>query len=158
MSGAHLRLCETVLALPAEAGAEQGRLVQQYDEGKAGRAREIDEGAQRPAEAIRRDVVETSEAVDRAFADSSDHVWLRPILLGSGKQRAASHLVSSRWREVEVHHVDLGLGYTHLNWDSAFIDRFLPAVLTSLAERTKPAELLAWGLGRADAPDLQPWG
>jgi len=139
-------------------GAKQGRLVEQYAGGRAGRAQEITAGVARTPEAIKRDVVRTSEAVDQAFASCPAELWDSPILLGSGKERPASHLPASRWREVEVHHVDLGLSYGLSDWDDAFAARFLPEVLQSLASRTDAAALLAWGLGRSDAPLLSPWG
>jgi maleylpyruvate isomerase len=102
--------------------------------------------------------VRSSEAVDQEFADCPADLWDAPILLGSGEERPASHLAASRWREVEVHHVDLGLSYGVSDWDASFVARFLPNVLTSLTSRTDAAELLAWGLGRRDAPLLSPWG
>lgn len=139
-------------------GAREGRLVEQYDGGAPGRAREIAEGARRDPDAVRSDVVRTSEAVDRAFADCPASAWEAPVLLVGGGQRLAAHLAASRWREVEVHHVDLGIGYSHRDWDDAFVSRFLPEVLTSLPERTDAAGLLAWGLGRAEPPRLPSWG
>lgn len=139
-------------------GARQGRSIEQYAGGKAGRAEEIASGVARTPETIKRDVVRTSEAVDQAFANCPADLWDAPILLGSGEERPASHLAASRWREVEVHHVDLGLSYGRSDWDDAFVARFLPNVLQSLTSRTDAAALLAWGLGRGDAPLLSAWG
>ncbi len=139
-------------------GARQGRLVQQYAGGKARRAEEIASGAARTPETIKRDVVRTSEEVDQAFENCPADLWDAPILLGSGEKRPASQLVESRWREVEIHHVDLGLSYGHSDWDDAFVTRFLPNVLQSLSSRADATALLAWGLGRGDAPLLAPWG
>lgn len=139
-------------------GAREFRLVEQYDGGQVGRAREVAAGAMRDPEIIKQDVIDSCAAVDRAFTDCPDDVWDRPILLGTGEQRPATRLVTGRWREVEVHHVDLGLAYTHEDWDDAFVTQFLPQVVDSLPSRTAKAELLAWALGRADAPVLAPWG
>ncbi len=139
-------------------GAREFRLVEQYERGKVGRAREVDVGVMRDPDVIKQDVIDSSAAVDRAFSDCPDDVWDRPIRLCTGEQRPATRLVTGRWREVEVHHVDLGLTYTHEDWDDAFVDRFLSQVLESLPSRTAKTELLAWALGRADAPDLAPWG
>ena len=139
-------------------GAQEGRLVEQYDGGAAGRAREIEEGARRDPAAVVRDVVSTNDAVDRVFAECPEPTWDAPVLLVEGGQRLAGHLAASRWREVEVHHVDLGLAYTHRDWEDAFVQRFLPGVLTALPDRTDPAELLAWSLGRTGPPALSAWG
>lgn len=139
-------------------GARTGSLVPQYAGGDEGRAEEIEEGAARTPGEIRADVMTTSASVDRAFADFPSDAWYSPILLGSGEQRPASHLAVARWREVEIHHVDLGLGYTNGDWDKAFIDRFLPGVLASVAARAEGAALLAWAIGRGTAPELRSWG
>ena len=40
-------------------------------------------------------------------------------------QRTQREWVWSRWREVEVHHVDLGLGYSAAEWPIAFVTRGL---------------------------------
>ena len=63
--------------------------------------------------------------------------------------------VLSRWREVVVHHGDLGLG--PVPFPPGLIDAWLPRELPRLAERTDPAELLAWVIGRGDPPVLSPW-
>ncbi len=61
----------------------------------------------------------------------------------------------SRWREVVVHHGDLGLDPVPLPPD--LVAAWLPRELPRLAERTDPAELLAWVIGRGNAPALAPW-
>lgn len=137
--------------------AGEGRLVEQYDGGRAARAREIEFGADRDPDTVRHGLRRSCEEVERAFANCPPDVWDAPILLGTGEERPATHLPASRWREVEIHHVDLGLAYGPENWSDDFVDRFLPGVLESLSSRTDAARLLAWGLGRADPPPLSPW-
>jgi hypothetical protein len=63
--------------------------------------------------------------------------------------------VLSRWREVVVHHGDLGLGPVPL--PPALVEVWLPRELPGLAARSDPAELLAWVIGRGDPPVLTPW-
>jgi hypothetical protein len=63
--------------------------------------------------------------------------------------------VFSRWREVVVHHGDLGLAPVPL--PPALIEAWLARELPRLGERTDPAGLLAWVIGRGDAPELAPW-
>jgi maleylpyruvate isomerase len=139
-------------------GARRGELVPQYEGGSEGRAAEIARDVQRPGAAVLADLLTASASVDDALRDFRDDAWDRPILLGSGEQRPAAHLPASRWREVEVHHVDLGLGYTHEDWDDAFVSRFLPGVMAAVPERADARALLAWGFGRGAAPVLAPWG
>jgi maleylpyruvate isomerase len=68
-----------------------------------------------------------------------------------------------RWREVEIHHVDLGLGYDAADWPDGYVDRELAISLRLMPERLGAADqrrVLAWLLGRADQPaevELAPW-
>lgn len=80
-----------------------------------------------------------------------------PVLL-AGHQAPAAHLAFSRWREVETHHVDLGLTYTAGDWPQDLVDRWLPGLLEELPMRADPRQLMAWSLGRSPAPLLDPWG
>jgi maleylpyruvate isomerase len=141
------------------AAAVDGELVEQYVGGSEGRAAAIEEGAGRPAAELVEDVRATCEAVDRLCREVPAEVWDREVLVYSGPQRVSTpRLVFTRWREVEIHHVDLGLGYEPEDWPASFVERLLPEVLEGLPERAQPARLLAWGLGRGDAPELSSWG
>jgi maleylpyruvate isomerase len=138
--------------------AERGELVPQYPGGGAQRSGDIEAGAGRRAAELVDDVATASAAVDARFAAVADEVWDRPTLgFGSGEQ-PARHMALSRWREVEVHHVDLGLGYLAADWPRELIDLWLPSVVVGLPPRTDPNALLAWALGRGPVPDLDSWG
>ena len=50
-------------------------------------------------------------------------------------QRTQRGWVWSRWREVEVHHVDLGLGYSAAEWPVAFVTRGLDEALVGVTRR-----------------------
>ena len=63
-----------------------------------------------------------------------------------------------RWREVEVHLVDLGIGVTAADWSQGLVDRALPNLLAGLGGRSDPRQLMAWMVGRGPAPHLEPWG
>jgi maleylpyruvate isomerase len=41
----------------------------------------------------------------------------------------------ARWRETEIHHVDLDTGYTHSHWPAEFVDLLLPRVRETLTTR-----------------------
>jgi maleylpyruvate isomerase len=138
--------------------AERGEVVPQYPGGGEQRSGDIEAGAGRSAAALVDDVGTASAAVDARFAAVADEVWDRPTLgFGSGEQ-PARHMAVSRWREVEVHHVDLGLGYLPADWPRELTDLWLPAVVQGLPQRADPNALLAWALGRGAVPDLGPWG
>ena len=69
-----------------------------------------------------------------------------------------------RWREVEIHHVDMGTGYEPEDWPEAYVRRELAATLATLPERLDQAaqrrRLLAWLTGRSPSPghlDLARW-
>jgi maleylpyruvate isomerase len=69
-----------------------------------------------------------------------------------------------RWREVEVHHVDLGTGYSPEDWPEEYLRRELPRLLATIPDRltqaTERRRFLAWLTGRAPSPgplDLAPW-
>ncbi len=69
----------------------------------------------------------------------------------------ARDVVLSRWREVVVHHGDLGVGLGSVPLTPDLVDAWLPRELPRLAGRTDPARLLAWIIGRGDPPELAAW-
>lgn len=138
-------------------GAARGEVLSQYVDGAEGRAADIDAGAGRSAAELTLDVRTSSARCDAACAAVADEVWERPTIGISGAESPASFLAFARWREVETHHVDLGLGYEPDRWPAELVERWLPAQLASLPERTDPAALLAWTIGRGPAPELPDW-
>ena len=59
---------------------------------------------------------------------------------------------------MEVHLVDLDIGFSPADWTDGLIQRAMPRLLAGLTERADPRLLLAWMLGRGPAPLLEPWG
>ncbi len=104
-----------------------------------------------------------------------------------GPSFPASEVVDMRWREVEIHHADLGAGYTQADWTAAFADYLLavaawdrgadhdlllrtPVGDAAVGAGTGPvingsvADLAWWLVGRGaagglsgDLPTLGPW-
>lgn len=138
--------------------AQRGEPVEQYPGGAAGRADGIERGATRPAAAIIDDVVTADERLDHTLATVPTTVWEERVAAGSGKLVVASDLAFARWCEVEIHHVDLDLGYDVDDWSGAFVDRMLPRMLAKLPVRCDHRRLLGWTLGRHPPPALGPWG
>ncbi|MFL6238760.1 MAG: maleylpyruvate isomerase N-terminal domain-containing protein [Actinomycetes bacterium] len=139
-------------------GALRDEVVDQYVGGQAGRDAEIEAGAGRSAAELVDDVRQTSAAVDEICARMPPDAWARMTRSVTGNETAASHVALSRWREVEVHHVDLGLGYTTADWSAELVQTCLPGVLQTLARRTDSAALMAWAMNRGPAPDVAAWG
>ncbi len=131
------------------------QLRDQYPGGLAQRSSDIEEGAGRPAAELVRDVRETAGAVERTIAALPPAAWDAPSRTSRGVVEDSRDAVLSRWREVVVHHADLGLGPVPL--PAGLVEVWLPRELPRLAERSDPAELLSWIIGRGEPPVLTPW-
>jgi maleylpyruvate isomerase len=136
-------------------GAQRGELRDQYPGGLEQRRQDIEAGAGRPAAELVADVRESSAAVAQAVAELPDEAWDAPSRTSRGVVEPSRDAVFSRWREVVVHHGDLGLGPVPL--PPTLVAVWLARELPGLGERTDAAALLAWVIGRGDAPELAPW-
>lgn len=144
-------------------GALRGEEVARYAGGQAQRDEEIEAGAARSARELAADVATSAEQLEDVWSRSAIAGWPNRHLLADDLWPTdASPL--RRLREVEVHHVDLGLGYAPDDWPEEYVRWELPLVLERLPKRLRdPASrrrLLAWLIGRADKPgdlELDPW-
>ncbi len=136
-------------------GAARGELPDQYPGGPEQRRSDIEAGAGRPAHVLVDDVASTSAAVARVMAELPEAAWDAPSRSSRGVVESSGECVFSRWREVVVHHGDLGRG--PVPWPPALVEAWLPRELPGLAGRADPARLLAWVIGRGGPPDLAPW-
>jgi maleylpyruvate isomerase len=136
-------------------GAARGELRDQYPGGIAQRGADIEAGASRAAAELVADVVRSSDAVGRVIAELPEAAWDAPSRTSRGVVEDSRDCVFSRWREVVVHHSDLGLALVPL--PAPLVDEWLARELPRLGERTDPAELLAWVIGRGGPPELTPW-
>lgn len=113
-------------------GALRGERVARYPDGPAGRNADIEAGAGRaPAELIA-DLAAAGERLDELFAavDAADG-WA----LGCDDRTTAEYALA-RWREVEIHRVDLGGSYRASDWPSSFVAYLLPTLVTTVGERS----------------------
>lgn len=138
-------------------GAVRAQIVDQYPGGYAGRAADIAAGSGRGAAALVEDVAETATRLEAVCMSVAETAWERPTRGVSGAERPARTMMLERWREVEVHHADLGLGYRPSDWPKQLIDAWMPSELERLPQRTDATALLAWLIGRAPAPVLAAW-
>ena len=139
-------------------GAIRGEVVDQYVGGAAGRAAEIERDADRSARELVDDVRRTSAEVEDRCAAMPPGAWDAMSRSVDGGLQPCSRVAFSRWREVEVHLVDLGLGYTVDRWPADLVEAWLPDLLAGLPDRANRTELLGWMLGRAAPPVLESWG
>ena len=151
-------------------GASRGEVVSQYDSAEA-RELDINLGADRSADELVSDVRASIESLERCWAATTTEAWA-----GSGRNRSGLVVISDlpflRWRETDVHHVDLGLSYTPADWPSDYVRLELvrmemqfharaPMGLTTmpaLALAQPPHIRLSWLLGRHDIEGLAPAG
>lgn len=138
-------------------GASRGEAVDQYPGGYAGRAADIAAGAGRPAAELVADVDQSARRMEAACLAVPDDAWSFRVRSVSGPEQPAKILPGRRWREVELHHVDLGLGYRVGDWPTELVAMCLPRELERLAVRCDTRALLAWLTGRGRAPALGPW-
>jgi maleylpyruvate isomerase len=142
-------------------GALAGQPSEQYPGGREQRDGDIERGAGRPAAELRVDVVEANAALEAAWARMTAEAWAGHGLAQRGRWPCA-RLPFHRWREVEVHCVDLGLDYSPRDWPEGYVARELPEALDGLPDRLSAAgrtELLAWLFDRSAQPplELRPW-
>jgi maleylpyruvate isomerase len=170
--------------------ATRGEVGHQYPGGADQRSRDIEAGARRTAHDQVEDLRRSIEDLDAAFGRLDADAWRDGIGVATHGERRIAELPFRRWREVEVHHADLGrAAFTYDDWSEAYVERELNETLGGLAGRV-PAGValriefedvphvevvgdgdavtvsgtrrwvLAWLIGRIDAPDLPelgPW-
>jgi maleylpyruvate isomerase len=144
-------------------GALRGQDVARYPAGPAQREREIAEGARRPAAAIVSDVRVTQQQLEQVWERSEASGWPNREFRGSDNWPTPAS-PARRLREVEVHHVDLGLGYQPSDWPEEYVAWELPMVLATVPDRLRRPgdgrQLVAWLTGRSPVPsevELEPW-
>lgn len=133
-----------------------GDVATQYDGGHERRAADIASGASRPAAELVTDMAESSARVAEVWARMTPEAWDGHGLNAAGETWPCDAMPWTRWREVIIHHVDLGLGYTPGDWPADYVDRELAISLRLLPERLDESDrrrLLSWLLGRGSQPE-----
>src|SRR5579862_7450093 len=133
-------------------GALNGIEVPRYPGGPAERDRDIHAGAARTARELYEDVDESAKRLEATWERSAAAGWPNAQLLATDRYPTTGSPVR-RLREVEVHHVDLGLGYDVTDWPKEYVEWELPRALERLPRRLaddKDAHrLLGWLTGRS---------
>jgi maleylpyruvate isomerase len=145
-------------------GALVGKDLARYPGGPAQRQADIEEGAGRSADAILADLSVTQRALEQTWQRCVDAGWPHADLRGDDEWRTTASPVR-RLREMEVHHVDLGLGYTPSDWPDDYVAWELPMLAATVPGRlSRPADqraLVAWLSGRSSSIpaeiELAPW-
>jgi maleylpyruvate isomerase len=109
---------------------------------RAERDAAIEAGARRPADDLRGDVAASHQRLVSALNSMGEPDWTQTIRYGADDREGQATLIPElRRSEVEIHHVDLGLGYTLAHWPADFVEPTLDRVAADFD-------------GRADAPPL----
>jgi maleylpyruvate isomerase len=104
----------------------RGETAMQYPGGPDQRAADIEAGATAPARALVDDLALWSQEEVVAWNAIDD--WGREYQFGVGTG-PAWRSPWGRWIEVEVHRVDLDLGYEPPHWSEEFVREYLPSLL-----------------------------
>lgn len=99
-----------------------------YAGGREARDADIEAGAGRHLGDIRLDLGESAERLLEAFAGFPEAGLEREVAMLSGASAYGWEIPLLRVREVEIHHVDLGLAYSPDDWSPEFAARTLDQV------------------------------
>jgi maleylpyruvate isomerase len=132
--------------------AANGEVGVQYPGGAEQRSAGIAAGRGTSAATLLADLRKSCDGLMEAWLQLPDDAWERVGLSLTG-ERTMRGWVWSRWREVEVHHVDLGLGYAPSEWPIAFVTRGLDEAFDELPERALPGAAPANARVRVEATD-----
>ncbi len=106
----------------------------------------IEEGSSRPLREQIQDIRESHERFADAGASMPAEAWT--FFLSWAGQSAAG-VPWLRLREVTVHHVDLGVGYSPADWSDAFAQRLLKEVVKGADESWPALQLRPHGVEHA---------
>jgi maleylpyruvate isomerase len=112
----------------ARTGVEQ----QQYASPEA-RAQEIEAGARRSVQALAADMRATATLFDDTVRALPEAAWGVEVTTRTGEPRTPSGLVFIRLRELEIHHVDLAVGYTFADIPDPVTTQLIDDIVTTVA-------------------------
>jgi maleylpyruvate isomerase len=114
-------------------GAMRGEVARMYPGGPEERAADIALGRGRAAAEVVADLARSVEWLHETWAATPEEAW---GALGSLTAADAAVTIAStvlrRWQEVEIHHVDLGLGQSIEDWPVSFVESVLPLAVSRL--------------------------
>ncbi|MFE5888956.1 maleylpyruvate isomerase family mycothiol-dependent enzyme [Streptomyces sp. NPDC056468] len=111
--------------------ALEGRTIEVYDGGRPGRDAGIERGAGRPAAQLREALDDGLTQLEEAWAKLGPDDWALPCAYRD------SDLLATQlcwWREVHIHHSDLGTGYRPEQWGDALGEHLVGYLLPRLPD------------------------
>jgi maleylpyruvate isomerase len=118
------------------AAARRGEQQPLYPSPQA-RADGIESGAGRPAGELSQDVRDAAQRLDEQWLAMRPDDWDAPVQLRTGLAPAAE-TIAHRWREVEIHRVDLALEYGPSEWPAPFSQLLLDTQTGAVLARRLP--------------------
>ena len=142
-------------------GALRGEEVARYPGGSQSRDGDIEAGSGRPARDLIDDVASSNARLEAVWHESEAAGWPHTDLMAGDSWRVDQSPLR-RLREVEIHHVDLGLGYAASEWPDEYAAWEFEQALSGLPGRLdgdQTRQLLLWLIGRTGMPavELGPW-
>ncbi|MCL8016696.1 maleylpyruvate isomerase family mycothiol-dependent enzyme [Streptomyces sp. AS02] len=116
-------LADNARAFERQARASlRGELVDMYDGGQSGRDQAIGQGAARPLAELREDLRLAQGALEGAWRRLTAADWHRTVRF---RHATVLDTALARWREAEIHAVDLAVGYRPRDWTRDFAEHAL---------------------------------
>jgi len=126
------------------------------------RAADIEQGAGRPRAELLDDLADAANAFRAVSRQLPDEAWATDITWVPGLDPfPAREVLVRRLVEIELHHVDLGAGYTAADWPDGFLVKPLPEPLRTQREERRSWDRTAPPLRQPrpprGRPDRVPW-
>ena len=116
-------------------GAARGEVFAQYPGGTAQRIDEIEQGSRRPASEIVADLEGTIARLEAHWDAATDEMWSTGRCRSFSGEMPIAIQPFRRWREVEIHHHDLGATFSWRDWSEAYTMRELETTIAALGPR-----------------------
>jgi maleylpyruvate isomerase len=118
--------------------ARRGEVADQYPGGPAQREGDIAARSRLPVADLVAALHEACRRLEEAWAATPPDVWRHGRARVSTGEWPLAELPFRRWRELELHSVDLGLGYRPDDWPEAYVREELDRAAADLGDRLPP--------------------
>ncbi|WP_308118348.1 maleylpyruvate isomerase family mycothiol-dependent enzyme [Streptomyces buecherae] len=97
--------------------ALRGEAIEMYDGGQGGRDQSIEQGAARPLAHLREELRLSQQALEHTWSGLTGEDWRRAVRF---RHATVLDTALARWREIEIHAVDLAVGRRPRDWSLDF--------------------------------------